>query len=69
VANGGRILVTREAEGDPDSDKAAARQVVETFEPVAGPEAVQTPKQVGAGMGVLQGGGSYPCLPGLRARQ
>lgn len=43
-ANGGRVLVTREAEA---GQGAAARQVVEAYEPVGGPEAVQTPKQVG----------------------
>ncbi|KAL4440251.1 hypothetical protein ABPG75_003252 [Micractinium tetrahymenae] len=43
ASNGGRILVTREAEA---GQGAAARQVVEAYEPVGGPEAVQTPKQV-----------------------
>lgn len=44
AANGGRLLVTREAEA---GQGVAARQVVEAYEPIAGPEAVQTPKQVG----------------------
>jgi hypothetical protein len=55
-ANGGRVLVTREAfpderangKGGGREDGAAARQVMDVFEPVEGPEAVQTPKQVGA---------------------
>lgn len=53
AAHGGRVLVTREAEADSryasngGGGSAMARQVVEAFEPVAGPEAVQTPKQVG----------------------
>lgn len=53
AAHGGRLLVTREAEADSryasnggGGAAALARQVVEAYEPVAGPEAVQTPKQV-----------------------
>jgi hypothetical protein len=49
-ANGGRVLVTREAAAERGGG-AAARQVVDVYEPVAGAEAVQTPKQVGRGMG------------------
>ncbi|PSC67685.1 paladin isoform X1 [Micractinium conductrix] len=43
AANGGRVLVTRESEA---GGGVAARQVVEAFEPLGGPDAVQTPKQV-----------------------
>lgn len=38
---GGRLLVMHEAVAG-----GSARNVVETFEPVEGPEAVQTPRQV-----------------------
>lgn len=38
---GGRLLVMHEALAG-----GRARQVLESFEPVAGPEAVQTPRQV-----------------------
>jgi hypothetical protein len=53
AAHDGRLLVTREAEADSrygsngGGSSAMARQVVEAVEPVAGPDAVQTPKQVG----------------------
>ncbi|EFN52818.1 hypothetical protein CHLNCDRAFT_26452 [Chlorella variabilis] len=47
-SHGGRVLVTREEQvaGGGGAPHASARQVVDVFEPVAGPEAVQTPKQV-----------------------
>lgn len=53
-----------------------ARNVVETFEPVAGPDAVQTPRQVSGGAGAVLGGrslrvsggssASFPATPGRR---
>jgi hypothetical protein len=57
--HGGRVLVTRESQqGEEGSGtggsggisagaQPSARQVLDSFEPVGGPEAVQTPKQVG----------------------
>jgi hypothetical protein len=45
-AHGGRVLVTRETEAQAGANGGSARQVVEIYEPVTGPEAVQTPKQV-----------------------
>ena len=51
-AHGGRVLVTRETEAQQaGASGGSARQVVEIFEPVTGPEAVQTPKQVRGGRG------------------
>ena len=72
-AHDGRLLVTREAEADGGGGNGGnggavlARQVVEAFEPVAGPEAVQTPKQVrglrrcmGCGAGAACGSPAAP---------
>lgn len=72
-AHGGRLLVTREAEADGGNTNgggsaALARQVVEAFEPVAGPEAVQTPKQVHACCGAAAAA-SAAAFAALRVRR
>jgi hypothetical protein len=71
-AHGGRVLVTRETEAQAGANGGSARQVVEIFEPVTGPEAVQTPKQVrlppllGSLLGLLTS--AVHCCCGLLAR-